>query len=72
MAQVCRFLGADAHTVCGPVAFPEKNHVLGNTSRLDFDGTIRQSLAWQETLSAEDERILLSRTRPLSEACGYG
>ena len=72
MAKICNFFGAEPHRVCGPVAFPEKNHVLGNTSRLAFDGTIRQSLAWQEALSAEDEKTLLSATRPLSEMCGYG
>lgn len=71
MARLIGFLGAEPAPVCGPVAFPAKNHVLGNNSRHAFDGKIRPSLAWREALSTEDQQAVLKAARPLAESAGY-
>ena len=71
LAQLCRFLEVEPQPMCLPVVYPEKNHVLGNVTRLDFDGQIRPSLGWIEATTAEEQRQVLAATRPLSQACGY-
>ena len=71
IAKLCTFLGVEPRPLCTPIVYPEKNHVLGNVRRFDFDGRILPSLGWMREVSEEDQERVLRASQPLSRELGY-
>jgi hypothetical protein len=66
--QIFDFVGVEHQNVFRP---PSTNHLIGNAAKGQFDGTLRQSIKWRQTLSkAEQERCLVS-SQPMSRKFGY-
>ncbi|MDP2469267.1 MAG: sulfotransferase [Candidatus Palauibacterales bacterium] len=71
VATILGTLEVDYEDLFHPQTEGRKNHVIGNDTMADFDGTIRPSTKWRSRLTAIDVRQIERRTRPLFGRFGY-
>ena len=68
MGKVFDFIGVGYESVFRPAPV---HHLVGHRSKDRFDGTLRQSLKWKNSLSAAQQVRCLELTRPESTLLGY-
>lgn len=71
MDQIVRFLGESPQEFSQDVLQNANHHVLGNKSLQRFDGTIKLSESWRQSLSRIDQKRMMEWTQPVSKEFGY-
>jgi len=68
---LCRFLGV-AEGLSLDYTDLSQRHVVGNTMRLKFDGTVRHDEGWRRRLAPEHLALFEARAGAVNRRLGYG
>lgn len=71
LGQVLDFLDVDSVNLLEHAKVAENQHVIGNVSKNNFDGSIRFRESWREVLSHEEANEIVRLTEPYSSRFGY-